>query len=155
MKDQVSQVKQPMIRRSANEDTDSIIRIWLDASRLAHDFIPFEFWAGQEEAMRNNYLPNSETYVLVHRGQITAFISLMGEYLAALFVTPALQGHGFGKRLLNHAKTLKRRLELCVYTQNTRAVDFYKEAAFITATEMLDPKTGQEEFVMEWKTDRT
>lgn len=41
--------------RAALYETDRIIQIWLNASRLAHDFIPFEYWISHVSDMRNIY----------------------------------------------------------------------------------------------------
>ena len=46
-----------MIRSYNSQDTDRVIRIWLEASILAHHFIPAMYWIEKQEDMRNIYLP--------------------------------------------------------------------------------------------------
>lgn len=66
-----------MIRTFQQQDEDSIIRIWLDASVIAHSFIPRSYWESKVSDMRNEYLPQSNTLVHedIHSGEITGFIS--------------------------------------------------------------------------------
>ncbi|NMV23502.1 GNAT family N-acetyltransferase, partial [Vibrio parahaemolyticus] len=46
-----------MIRKYNENDMDSVLEIWLNASVKAHDFISAEFWESQLENMRNIYIP--------------------------------------------------------------------------------------------------
>lgn len=52
-----------MIRKYNENDIDTVLTIWLDASIKAHDFVEAGFWQSQVENMRNIYLPASETWV--------------------------------------------------------------------------------------------
>src|SRR5690606_27917944 len=128
-----------------------IIDIWLEASRLAHDFIPYEFWLKRAGDMEAVYLPKAETYVLEIEGEVAGFVALIGDYLAALFMRPMQQGQGYGKRLLDAVKSRREFLTLCVYAKNTRAVAFYLAAGFRTIEERLENQAGEAEIVMEWR----
>ena len=79
-----------MIRSYNSQDTDRVIRIWLEASILAHHFIPAMYWIEKQEDMRNIYLPESDTYVFEDEKtkSVQGFISMVGNYLAAIFVIP-------------------------------------------------------------------
>ena len=139
-----------MIRKFQPRDEDAVIRIWLEASAIAHYFIPRSYWENNTASMREIYIPQSDTFVHTDdtTGEITGFISLSGNYLAALFVAPARQGKGTGQALMTYAKTLKPELELNVYRENTRAVTFYKHQGFKITREQTDEATGQKEYVM-------
>ncbi len=63
-----------MIRKATPHETERIIQIWLDASRLAHDFIPFQHWVNHAQDMRNIYLPQATTFVYALDNEITGFI---------------------------------------------------------------------------------
>ena len=52
-----------MIRSYNSQDADRVIRIWLEASILAHPFIPAMYSIGKQDDMRNIYLPASNTYL--------------------------------------------------------------------------------------------
>lgn len=143
-----------------NENTHNVVPctdyaamadIWLEASSQAHCFIPREYWVSNAEAMRSQYLPASENYAYAVEDGIAGFISLNGGHIEALFVSPAYQGMGIGKTLLDKAKELHRRLTLAVYSENVKAAEFYYRNGFRVATERVDQATGHLEKVMLWQ----
>lgn len=140
-----------MIREFRTEDTDAVLAIWLDASLASHAFIDAAFWRGNVQAMRDVYLPLARTWVYEKEGEVVGFISMNGEYVAALFVAPKWQGRRVGTTLLNHAKTLSSVLRLAVYTENTAACRFYARHGFTLVQERLDETTGHREQVMRWE----
>lgn len=139
-----------MIRKLEDSDLDKALNIWLEASIVAHDFIPATFWMDKVEAMKTIYLPSAENYVFVLDNQVTGFISLVENAIAAIFVDPQIQGRGHGKTLLNHAKSLRPALELSVYSRNYKSIEFYKRQGFLILREEVDPETGEQSYVMTW-----
>ncbi len=139
-----------MTRLMKPREIDAVVDIWFAASLQAHSFIPEAFWRAGRTAMRNEYLPGAETWVYEDDNKIVGFCSLAGERLAALFVSPEFQGAGVGTRLLNHAKSIRSRLELSVYVENQRAYAFYARRGFGSVRERIDPHSGQRETVMEF-----
>lgn len=137
-----------MIRKSTDDDTDEILAIWLSASIKAHDFIDAAYWRSQRDKMRDIYLPAAETHVYENKSGVAGFCSLVGDTLAALFVSPAHQGQGIGKALLSHAKTLRRQLRLSVYKENTASCSFYLSQGFVVVGEQADEHTGHREYIM-------
>nr|WP_314482594.1 GNAT family N-acetyltransferase [uncultured Pseudomonas sp.] len=112
--------------------------------------MPRAFWEDELEAMRTEYLPASETFVVEQREAVVGFISLLGDTGAALFVAPASQGMGVGSRLLDYAKQRSTRLELKVYRTNESAVAFYQRAGFSVVAQGRDEHTGAAELTLEW-----
>jgi putative acetyltransferase len=139
-----------MIRSATSEDTPEILETWLQASLLAHPFISSCFWRSRLNDMEQIYLPQAETYVCEQYDEVVGFISLVENHLAALFVIPMLQGHGHGKRLLQHAQSIRNELSLCVYSRNTRALTFYRRSGFREQHERRDCHTGEFERLMIW-----
>lgn len=138
-----------MIRDFEQQDMDSVVRIWLDASLIAHDFIPEDYWKGKSEELRELYIPNSKTFVYENESaELLAFISMKDQYIAALFVDPLEQGKGIGKQLLDFVKQLYQNLELDVYTENLDSVAFYKKHGFIIQEEGVEEGTGHKEYKM-------
>ena len=140
-----------MISKLKETDMDQVLEIWLEASRKSHDFIKREFWESKLDDMRNLYLPASETYVYVENGEIKGFFSLVGETLAAIFVAPASQGHGIGKKLIARAKELRSSLNLTVYSKNTKSINFYKSCGFDIVKKQTDENTGEPEYLMAYQ----
>ena len=79
-----------MIRPLEPEDTDTVLEIWLRSSVAAHDFVPRSYWEGKLDEMRTRYLPDSRTFVYQDESaeSVCGFVSLVENYVAALFVHP-------------------------------------------------------------------
>lgn len=101
-----------MIRLARPDEYADLVDIWLEASLQTHDFIPETFWRSQRDAVFNHYLPAAENWVVEESGQVRGFLSLVENHLAALFIHPAHQRSGLGRRLLDSA--------------NVKAVGFYR-----------------------------
>ncbi|MGM0824985.1 MAG: N-acetyltransferase [Pseudomonadota bacterium] len=139
-----------MIRKYRESDIDQVLDIWLSASIKAHAFIGSEFWRSKVGVMRDVYLPASETFVFESEAQIAGFYSLYGNTLAAVFVSPHLQGKGVGSALINDAKSRRECVQLTVYSENLPSIHFYKKHGFIVLDEQMDGLAGHPEFVMEY-----
>lgn len=144
-----------MIRYFQQQDETTVIRIWLEASAIAHSFIPRSYWESKIPDMRNEYLPQSQTHVHEdeHTNEVTGFISLIDNYIAALFVSPGRQGQGIGQALMAYIKQQHPELELNVYAENTQALTFYKRQGFTITREQTDEQTGRQEFTMKYQQD--
>jgi len=139
-----------MIREFKQSDMQPVLDIWLEASIDAHGFIDRGFWESNVSAMREIYLPSSEIYVSEDNGTVNGFIALVDNTVAALFVSPEFQGYGTGTRLLNKAKELRSTLELCVYKENVKSIQFYRKHLFAAEGEHTDAKTGHVQILMRW-----
>ncbi|WP_421439883.1 GNAT family N-acetyltransferase [Agrobacterium tumefaciens] len=115
----------------AAADTQILSRIWLDASLLAHPFIGTQRLREQQRLIEDTYLLLSETFVAAQAGDPVGFISLLDSFIGGLFVAPAQQGKGIGRRLIAHALDLKGELSLEVYTANEQAMRFYRSLGFL------------------------
>ena len=139
-----------MIRNFHPSDIDPILDIWFDASCIAHNFIPKEFWQSKMDDMKNVYIPASETYVFEEKGIIKGFLSLCDDTLAAIFVAPAEQGLGIGTKLITKAMEIRKDLNLTVYKENIKSIGFYEKFGVKIVKEQIDKNTGHPEFLMEY-----
>lgn len=140
-----------MIRLYKTEDGRAVVELWYEASIIAHDFIEASYWQAKKEDMEHVYIPNSETYLYEKEKQLLGFVSLVDNYIAAIFVAPSAQGKGIGKELMQFIKQQRSTLELGVYAKNTDSIAFYKKQGFVVVEEKLDESTGEREVVMEYK----
>ena len=142
-----------MIRKMTSDDLDTVGQIWLTASIVAHDFVPADFWRSDLETMTTQILPHPDTEGYVHEGDgtIDGFISLAGNWVGCLFVTPERQRHGVGSALLEHVKQLHSALALTVYKKNADATRFYEAHGFRITGESTCKHTGCQELRMEWE----
>lgn len=132
-------------------DLERIVEIWLEGSKLAHHFIDADYWKSKQIEMKEVYLPMSQSYVIEEEGNLVGFISLVDNYLAALFVDPKEQGIGYGKQLLDNIKEQKESLDLRVYQENKNAVRFYLKNDFNISAESIDEHTSAKEYAMTWR----
>ncbi|HEH9439343.1 TPA: N-acetyltransferase [Aeromonas sobria] len=139
-----------MIRPLSTTDLDAAVELWYQASLQAHDFIPATFWREQRAAMRDIYLPASESWVYEEDGQLLGFISWYQGTVAALFISPDQQSHGLGRQLLEHLKTQYERLTLTVYAENEQARRFYCRNGFKEGESQLCEHSGRPELMMHW-----
>ncbi|MEN6375382.1 MAG: N-acetyltransferase [Smithella sp.] len=139
-----------MIRDFEPLDMNDVLDIWLKASTQAHSFIESEFWKSKIDDMRKTYIPASDTYVFSDNGTVKGFISLHGDTVAAMFVSPNVQGQGIGQKLMDKAKSLRRKLNLAVYSENPKSIQFYRKGGFTIIRERIDQHTGHIEILMEY-----
>lgn len=141
-----------MIRAFEENDLNAIMQIWLDTNIKAHYFIPKEYWTDNYEMVKS-VLPQAEVYVYEDAAtkQIDGFIGLSDDHIEGIFVQEGVQSHGIGKRLLEYAKCVRSNMSLCVYRENTRAIQFYQREQFVIRSESTDEHTNQKEYVMVWK----
>ncbi|HPI90893.1 MAG TPA: N-acetyltransferase [Spirochaetota bacterium] len=133
-----------------DDDIPEVVDIWYETSIQAHSFIPKDYWEANKTLMKNKYIPMSETYLAVNDERIFGFISLIDDYLAAIFVRPETHGHGIGSSLLDHAKSNRKNLQLKVFCKNKKSIEFYKTKGFSIISESKDEETGENELVMRW-----
>lgn len=138
------------IRKADIEDFNILSEIWLEASLIAHHFIPETYWKAHKLKMQHVYLPMSEVYLAEHNQQICGFIALLDNQIAAIFVSPQHQEKGIGTRLIQYAQAIRTELKLNVYQENPKSVQFYKSLGFEILEESIDLETNSKEFLMHW-----
>ncbi|RLL40594.1 GNAT family N-acetyltransferase [Oceanobacillus piezotolerans] len=141
------------IRLNKETEVNKLVEIWYEGSLIAHNFIDRDYWKSQQKEMEEKYLPISENYVISNNNDIVGFVSMVDNYLAALFLDIKHQGEGYGKELLNFIKRRRKNIQLKVYKKNNKAVNFYLENGFVIKKESLDEQTAEEEFLMGWEKD--
>ena len=139
-----------MIRDFESSDMEDVLDIWLKASIKTHNFVESKFWESKLDDMRETYIPSSDTYVFTDNGIIKGFLSLHGDTLAAIFVSPDFQGKGIGQQLMDKAKALREKLVLTVYRENAKGVQFYRKCGFEIVKERIDGHTGHIEILMQY-----
>ncbi len=137
-----------MIRKFQQTDIDQVISIWLEASITAHVFIESAFWKSKVKDMREIYIPSGETYVFEEEEIIKGFVSMNNDTIAAIFVSPNYQGISIGTQLMTKSKEIREKLNLAVYTENHKSIEFYKKCGFKIEIEQIDEHTGHHEVLM-------
>lgn len=141
-----------MIKPFQAEDSVRVAEIWLRANLQAHDFIEPQYWLDNLPLVQAQ-LAQAEVYVYIEEksGLIQGFIGLQDDYIAGIFVWPAVQSSGIGKKLLDFVKTRHTKLTLSVYQKNKRAVKFYCRENFALQSIATSQATGEEEYTLVWQ----
>lgn len=141
------------IRKYNENEINYIVELWCEVSKKSHDFISEEYWEEKKEDMAIKYIPISETYVIEDDGKILGFVSMVDNYLAALFIDSNYHNKGYGNKLLNFVKERKDEIQLKVYEKNKKAYEFYLKNGFILKDELIDSDTGEKDYLMIWKSN--
>lgn len=139
------------IKLNKETEVDKLIKIWYEGSLIAHDFIDGNYWKSKQKEMKDKYFPMSETYVISNEKEVAGFISMVDNYLAALFIDVKHQGKGYGRNLLDFIKAKRENIQLKVYKKNNKAANFYLKNGFVIMEELLDEQTAEEELLMKWE----
>ena len=139
-----------MIRKIEKKDIDRIMDIWLESTIKAHNFISKEYWENSYNTVKEVYIPMAETFVYEGEEGIRGFISIINnEFIGALFVDKNYQGSGIGKELIDYAIDKYKKLNLAVYKENKKSVDFYINRGFKIVKEQANEDSGHSEYIME------
>lgn len=131
-----------MIRKFREEDLCKVMTIWTKGNFQAHDFIEKDYWLENFNKVKNEYLPQSNTYVYEEKDEIKGFISILNDkYIGALFVKQECLREGIGRKLLNYCKERYYHLTLNVYEKNVNAILFYVAMNFKNIAIQIDEKT--------------
>jgi len=137
-----------MIRKHRETDLETILDVWHQSSTLAHPFLDENFVEKATKAMREMYIPGSETWVYEEDGIIIGFIGMMGNEIGGLFVLPDHHSKGVGRQLVDFIGDLHDELEVEVFKKNKIGRSFYDKYGFKVIKEDLHVDSGQEIFRM-------
>ncbi|WP_233968210.1 N-acetyltransferase [Pectobacterium polaris] len=140
-----------MIRPYRDPDLAPLMQLWLKSTTLAHPFIREDYWQESTSAVREIYIPQSQTWVYEEQGSLIGFISMLEErFIGALFVEQAYYGKQIGTALIQHIQAQYPLLSLEVYQQNTRACRFYHKQGFVIVEENVNQDTQATALIMQW-----
>lgn len=143
-----------MIRKREEKDNDAIMSVWCEASDLAHPFLSADFTEKAKKDMRNIYIPNSETWVFEDNNVVVGFISMLGNEIGGLFVSPDNHFKGIGTQLVNFVKEFHNELEVEVFEKNTIGRAFYKKYGFTLIKQFHHTESGNDVLRLGLKTER-
>ncbi len=139
-----------MIRNLENKDIDKIMDIWLKSTIKAHDFISKEYWESSYNTVKDVYIPIAKTFVYEDNEDIKGFISIINnEFIGAIFVDVDAQNNAIGKRLIDYAMNKYKKLNLAVYKENKKSVEFYINRGFKITKEQVNEDSNHKEYIME------
>lgn len=132
-----------MIRPYNETDLEKIMKIWREAEPIAHPFLKKDFVKHVDKLLREQFLPNSKTWVYEDKNQVLAFIGMMGNEIGGLFVKPNNQSKGIGTLLMNHVSQYHDTLEVEVFNRNIIGKPFYVKHGFKINKEYIHNETKE------------
>lgn len=139
-----------MIRKYSEIEIPILMEIWEESSKIAHPFLDNEFTQMVKKAMREMYLPNSDTWVYEESNTIFGFISMVENEIGGLFVNPKNHSKGIGTSLVNHIKQFHKELEVEVFEQNKIGRPFYKKIGFKIISEYIHEESNHKVLRMKY-----
>ncbi len=133
-----------MIRKYNEKEIPVLIKIWEQASTLAHPFLDNAFTLMVKRAMTETYLPNSNTWVYEESDTIVGFISMIENEIGGLFVHPNHHSKGIGTTLVSHMNKFYKELEVEVFNENKIGKPFYEKLGFKILKKYIHEDTNQE-----------
>ena len=123
--------------------------IWIESTIKAHYFIAKEYWDNSYNTVMDVYMPMSETFVYEDEEGIKGFIGIINdEFIGALFVDINYQGSGIGTKLIDYAIDKYKKLNLAVYKDNKKSVEFYLKKGFRIIKEQVNEDSRHNEYIM-------
>lgn len=138
-----------MIREFKKEDSNQVMKIWLETNRKTHSFIEQEYWKKNEKEVKKAIL-DAQVYVYEEDKIVVGFVGIVDGYIAGIFVEEKKQNKGIGKQLIEECKRRYTKLNLKVYEKNKRAIQFYQREDFKIRNKKLEKDTQEIELLMEW-----
>ncbi|MFV0349651.1 MAG: GNAT family N-acetyltransferase [Halodesulfovibrio sp.] len=136
------------IRPYRPEDAESVLDIWLQASRAGHPFFSEEELLRQYDLVKNHYLPVAEMWVY-DSGTVQGFIGMLSTTIGGLFVHPQAAGKGIGAQLIRHVADQRGPLTVEVFSANTRATSFYQRCGFVECERSMNAEVvPHQEFII-------
>ena len=143
-----------MIRILGDKDIDKVMKIWLETSKIAHNFIDASYWDNNYEKVKYEYIPMGETYVYEEDKVVKGFICIINsEFIGAIFIENQYREFGIGTKLINYLKDRHDKLTLSVYKENINSVVFYKAKGFKVMAEDFNEETNSIEYLMIYNQD--
>ena len=132
-----------MIRKYEEKDLKELLDAWYSASKVAHSFLSEDFFEQERRNIADLHIPNSETWVYEKDHKVVGFISLIENEVGGIFVDPEFHGMGFGRELMEQAKSVRTFLEVFVLKENMIGRNFYEKGGFKFVSEEMHEETGQ------------
>ena len=132
-----------MIRQYDSRDRDALLAVWAESAAVAYPFWTAAMFEQERKDIAEKYLPVAETYVFESAGEVVGFISLLGNEVGGIFVTPRCHGQGIGRALMDWARGSRDHLQLDVFEANEIGRAFYAAYGFGVVGERLDEATGE------------
>jgi GNAT superfamily N-acetyltransferase len=132
------------LRPAQEPDAARVADVWLASFRATYRFPPAHSDDEVRAWVRDELLPNTDTWVADLDRRVIGFLSLADGWVEQLYVDPDHTGAGIGSRLIELAKDRSPAgLQLWTFQANEGARRFYERHGF-TVVELTDGAGNEE-----------
>jgi GNAT superfamily N-acetyltransferase len=144
-----------VVRRYETCDFEAVTSIWHDAweSTGVPALVPLAKHVSLEtlrERLPKEIDGGWSVHVATANGRVLGFVAMTPGHLNQLFVAPAAQSRGIGKRLLDFAKAQQAGGFTLTTPIVSRAVQFYEREGLIAEEKSIHPRYGHERVHLRW-----
>ena len=137
-----------MIRSFRESDLKAVENIYEKSNTALSLNVPAGFFRKDKKKFTDSTIRHCRNLVFEDKSRILGIISYSSEYIEGLFVLPESWNSGIGSELLKRALEEGNELRLQVYSDNTRALGFYKKHGFEISGKGICRMTGLPYFEM-------
>jgi len=119
-----------VIRNFKESDLHDIETIYEKSNNAVSLNVEPDFFKKDRKKFTSETIRRCRNLVCEHEEKVVGIISCSEDYIEGLFVLPDFWNKGIGTELLNSATAEKKELCLQVYSDNKRAIDFYRKRGF-------------------------
>jgi GNAT superfamily N-acetyltransferase len=146
------------IRPYAPADFETVTSLWHDAweSTGVPALVPLEKHVSLEtlrERLPKEIAGGWSVHVAIAEHRVVGFVATIPGHLNQLFVAPAAQSRGIGKRLLDFAKAQQTGGFTLTTPMASRAVQFYEREGLVAESTSTHPRYGHERVHFRWTPD--
>lgn len=137
-----------MIRSFRESDSKEIETLYEKSNSAVSLNVPSGFFKKDKKKFTSSTIRQCKNLVFEDKNRIVGIISYSCDYIEGLFVAPEFWNTGIGSELLNRALGERKELHLQVYSDNARAVEFYRKRGFEVSGKGVCQMTGLPYFEM-------
>jgi putative acetyltransferase len=121
------------LRPAVTTDREALFDVWWSSVRATHSFVREEDLRAMIPQVRQYFASESTDFWVLcdDAGAVVGFLGMSGSTIESLFLDPRVHRQGGGRRLVEHAQSLRGELTADVNEQNAAACCFYKACGFV------------------------
>ena len=144
-----------LIRPYAAADLESVTTIWLTSWESTGVMPPASITVAElRERFPREIAGGWEVHVGVVGREVVGFLALYGDMLEQLFIAPAHQGRGLGKRLLDFVKERRPGGFTLTTASESRAWRFYEREGLLRGPTLIHARFGFPKYQYAWQPRR-
>lgn len=129
-------------------ELDAVHALWLKINLETHTTIDPNYFIDNSDKVKEA-LKDATIYVYKEDNTIIAFIGLIDDYIAGIFVDRRSKRIGY--KLMKHIQNKHTNLNLHVFSDNIRAINFYKKHKFKEIESSFNEDVSAYETLMSWQ----